>query len=175
VNLTRGPKPGLRLEFSPQKELLSKLRRLYVVERGYFYHSLCYLDEFDLHGRVSWKRFEEACLTAIPVLGAGPPFILFNDRIAGWRGVPRKRERSPIRSGSFVEALGIIRLMSHFRDGTTFADNYYIANRSMRWFMCFCHEAGWHLWIKTGLGSSLPWRRWRRQTGARWELGRRPK
>jgi hypothetical protein len=67
-----------------------------------------------------------------------------------------------------VEVLQLIREKSHFRDGTKYKDNYYVADARLRWFLCFCHHDGWHLWLPNGTVQKPAWRRWRRQTGARW-------
>ena len=153
-----------------QRILRARLRRLYVVrEGGYFWDSLDSLGSFDLHGRVAWRRLEIAAESAVRLLRGRPPFVLFTDRFAGWREVPSRRRNTPIRVDSLVEALRMIREQSHFRDGTAYEDNYYVADVTLGWFLCFCHHDGWHLWLPAHLAKRPAWRQWRRRTGARWE------
>jgi hypothetical protein len=91
---------------------------------------------------------------------------LFTDRLAGWAQAPKGKRLSPIQCDSIAEALTIIRERSHFRDGTTYEDNYYLCDRTLQWFMAFCHHDGWHLWLPTKAAARRLWRRWQADTGA---------
>lgn len=158
------------MDFVAQRTLLALLRRHYVVPtQEYFCNRLGHLGSFDLHGRIAWWRLEAATEGAVAILNGRPPFVLFTDRLAGWRAVPPRRRNTPVRVGSLGEAIETIRERSHFRDGTTYKDNYYVTDATLAWFLCFCHHDDWHLWLPAHFAQRPAWRQWRRQTGARWE------
>jgi len=155
------------MEFIAHQPLRQRLKQRYPAPaRGYFWDALEHLPGYELHGRLSWRRLATASESAAKLLRARPPFVLFTDRLAGWAQAPTRRRRSPIRFGSIAEALTVIRERSHFRDGTTYADNYYLCDRTLRWFMAFCHHDGWHLWLPRRAASRPSWRRWQTETGA---------
>jgi hypothetical protein len=85
------------------------------------------------------------------MLDGGPRFVLFTDRLAGWRSVSERRRKSPVWTEAVEEALVWVRTHSHFRDGTAYADNYYLCDRSLDWFVVFCHHDDWHLWVTAGI------------------------
>lgn len=155
------------MEFIAQQTLRQMLKQRYLVPgRGYFWDALEHLPSYELHGRLSWRRLTAASEAAAQLLRLRRPLVLFTDRIAGWRQVPDRRRRSPIRVGSLAEALTTIRERSRFRDGTTYEDNYYLCDRTVRWFMVFCHHDGWHLWLPKRAVTQRAWRRWQVRTGA---------
>jgi hypothetical protein len=155
------------LDFVAQQAIRQMLKRRYPAPaRGYFWDALAQLHMYELRGPLSWRRLAEALESAAELLPARPPFVLFTDRLAGWRRVPKQRRRSPIRVGSLAEGFAIIREHSHSRDGTTREDNYYLCDRSLRWFMAFCHHGGWHLCLPKRAATQRPWRRWRTRVQA---------
>lgn len=157
------------MEFFAQQALKETLKRRYRAPgRGYFWDALSHLGGYELHGRLSWRRLDAASVAALKLLGARPPLVLFTDRIAGWRGVPERRRWSPIRFDSPEDALWAVRERSHFRDNTTYTDNYYLCDRTVRWFMVFCHHDGWHLWLPKKEAVRRSWRRWQVRVGAGW-------
>jgi hypothetical protein len=83
----------------------------------------------------------------VTTLCGGPRFVLFTDGLAGWRSVPERRRKSPVSTEALDEALTWVRAHSHFRDGTTYEDNYYLCDQSLDWFVVFCHHDDWHLWV----------------------------
>lgn len=161
------------MNFLAQRTLRARLRKNYVVREGqYFSDSLDSFGSFDLHGRVAWRRLEVATVSAVLVLRGRPPFVLFTDRLAGWRKVPPHRRNTPIQVDSLVEVFRTIREQSHFRDGTRYEDNYYVADARLSWFLCFCHHDGWHLWLPEDVAQRPAWWQWHRRTVARWEQPR---
>jgi len=157
------------VDFLAQRTLRAKLREQYVVHKGrYFWDSLDHLGSFDLHGRVARRRLGAATESAVLLLRGRPPFVLFTDRGGGWRDVPRSRRRTPILLDSPAEALRVVWTQSHFRDGSKYEDNYYLADATLKWFVCFCHHDGWHLWLSEHLANRPAWRQWKRRSGAAW-------
>jgi hypothetical protein len=155
------------VKFIASRPFQRQLKQRYQPRAGcYFYDGFEQLAEYDLHGRLSWRRIATASESAITLLRARPPFVLFTDRLGGWSRVPKGRRRSPIRCNSIAEALAVIRERSYFRDGTSYADNYYLCDRTLHWFMVFCHEDGWHLWLPPKTAARPLWRRWQVDTGA---------
>jgi hypothetical protein len=155
------------MRFIAYRPFQRQLKQRYQPRSGcYFYDAFDQLAQYDLHGRLSWRRVASTSESAAKLLRAKPPFVLFTDRLAGWRQAPNGRRRSPIRCDSIAEALGVIRERSYFRDRTSYADNYYLCDRSLLWFMTFCHHDGWHLWLPTKAAASPLWRRWQVDTGA---------
>ena len=154
------------MEFIACRPFQRRLKQRYQPRGGYLYDAFDHLTEYHLHGRLSWRRLATASESAVKLLRVRPPFVLFTDRIAGWSQAPKGRRRSPIRCGSIAEALTVIRDRSHFRDGTSYVDNYYLCDRSLHWFMTFCHHDGWHLWLPRSAAARPSWRRWQIDTCA---------
>lgn len=155
------------MEFIAQQPFRQTLEQRYPVPaRGYFWDALEHLPGYELHGRLSWRRLATASASATQLLRARPPFVLFTDRLAGWRGAPKGRRWSPVRVGTLAEAFAVIRERSHFHAGTRYVDNYYLCDRTLGWFMAFCHHDGWHLWLPKRAVTQRSWRRWRAQIGA---------
>jgi hypothetical protein len=157
------------MRFVAQRALHETLKLRYrAPARSYFWDALGNLGSYELHGRLSWRRLDAASATALKLLGAKPPLVIFTDRMAGWRDVPKRRRWSPIRVDGPEDALQVVRQRSHFRDKTTYADNYYLCDRTARWFMVFCHHDGWHLWLPRKEGMRRSWGRWQVRVGAGW-------
>jgi hypothetical protein len=155
------------MEFIASRPFERQLRQRYQPRAGgYFYDAFDHFSEYALHGRLSWRRIATASESAVKLLRARPPFVLFTDRLAGWSRAPKGRRRSPIRCNSLAEALTVLRERSYFLDGTTYVDNYYLCDRTLQWFMTFCHHDGWHLWLPIEARANRSWRRWAVDTGA---------
>ena len=149
------------MRFITQQSLRRMLKERYPnVVQGYFWDTLEHLSEFDLHGRLSWRRIASTSISAVQLVRAQPPFVLFTDRIAGWLQAPKRRRWSPVRFDSLDEALTFICTRSHFCDGTAYEDNYYLCDGTLEWFIAFCHHDGWHLWLPRSIASRPSWREW---------------
>jgi hypothetical protein len=141
------------MRFLTQTAVRSMLRRRYPAARPgcYFWDAFGELPSFQLSARTPFRRLAGVVESLVTTLDGAPPFVLFTDRHAGWRAVPKRRRRSPVSTQTLDEALVWVRARSRFRDGTTFADNYYLCDRSLDWFVVFCHHDDWHLWVTRGI------------------------
>jgi hypothetical protein len=149
------------MELIAQRRVQQALRtRCTVANSGYFYNSLDHLSSYDLSSRVSWLRLEDVTLSAIRALAGRSPFTIFTDRKAGWRGAKHRRW-SPIRITSAHEALCVIKERAFFRDPEGFADNYYLCDRSLRWFIVFCHHGDWHIFVDPSATRHSTFKSWR--------------
>lgn len=156
------------MEFIAQQALRRDLKRRYKVPtRDYFWDALDHLGQFNLPARAAWRRLTDATASVIAALGGRPPFVLFTDRLAGWRDVAKRHRRSPVRSSSLEEALAFLQQRAHFRDPRAYEDNYYLCDRSLAWFIVFCHHGDWHLFVPPSVTQRQRFRRWQVQAGAR--------
>lgn len=156
------------MQFIAQRLLRRKLKEQYpALAPGYFWDALVHLPSYALHGRLSWRRIAATSVSAVQLLPARPPFILFTDHIAGWSQVPKRRRWSPVQLGSLDEALTFIRTRSYFRDRTGYVDNYYLCDHTLQWFISFCHHNGWHLWLPRNIASKPSWHRWQAKNGCK--------
>jgi hypothetical protein len=116
-----------------------------------------------------------ATTAAVQLLRARPPFILFTDHLAGWKKMKtqthKRRRWSPVELDSVDEALALIHTRSHFRDRTDYADNYYLCDQTLRWFICFCHHHGWHFWLPKAMTQRPAWQDWQSAPGAQMQMG----
>jgi hypothetical protein len=155
------------MELIAQRPLQQALKARYIVKNsGYFYNALDHLSTFDLSSRVSRLRLAEATRSAVRALAGRPPFTIFTDRLAGWRGANQRRW-SPIQIMSADEALCVIKERAFFRDAEGFADNYYLCDRSLRWFVVFCHHGDWHIFVDLSVTRQRAFKSWRAQSAVR--------
>lgn len=160
------PMPGAA-RFIAQRPLRLALEQRYGLPDGYFWDALEHLPEYQLHGRLSWRRIAAISSSAIQLLRARSPFVLFTDHGAGWSQVPKQKRCSPAQFNSPDEASTFVRIKSHFRDGTSYEDNYYLCDSTLEWFICFCHHDGWHLWLPKRATLKAAWPRWQRKMGVK--------
>lgn len=111
---------------------------------GYIYNDLRLLDR-RLSSRVGLARLFRVTTRVLETPEREPPFVLFNDAKAGWRGYSRRRKAAPIEAQSADDVRRLLTSRMFFRDRHRYADNYYVTDQTLGWFVVFCHENDWHL------------------------------
>lgn len=130
--------------------MLASLRRKYpdAGSVGYIYNSID-LPQRALGPRTGLARLLRVTQRVVRRLSSSR-LILFNDRIAGRKGVSRRRRDEPIQVAPH-ETLRILTKHMFFRHPTRRADNYYVTDATLGWFIVLCHEDDWHLLAPRGL------------------------
>jgi hypothetical protein len=139
------------MRYLPKNEFFRTLERRHPREAaGYFYNGHCgRLPERKLSGRASMARLVAETERLIAL--ARPVAVLaFNDRLAGWRGLPRRRRHDPLRLTADFDVGRFLQEHVFFRDPDRYADNYYFTDPGLEWFVVFCHEGDWHLFGRVG-------------------------
>ena len=156
------------MEFLNRKLFFESLRAKYPKPGdSYFWDALEALRSFTLPARTARRKLEAATCELAGVLRLKKPVFVFGDRIAGWSGPGVGRRHSPIRVARLEEALALVREHGHFRDKDGFIDNYYICDDSFSWFVVFCHENDWHLYVTRQQSAQPTFAEWVRENGVR--------
>lgn len=152
------------MDFLNRKIFFTSLRVKYPNPTdGYFWDALNALAPFSMPARISLRRLEAATLDLDKFLEIKNPVFLFADHISGWSGLGERRRHSPLNVDDLKAAIAIIRQHAYFRDKDNFVDNYYICDGSFQWFVVFCHERDWHLFVSPKLYSGRKLRSWVRK------------
>lgn len=159
------------MRFLPTRNFFKALRLAYPgPTEGYFWDALSELPHFVIGERVSRRRINVAALELIRMRRAKPPFYIFTDCLAGWRGVAERRRKAPAEFASVAEALDAITNHSHFRGGTSYADNYYLTDAEFSWFIVFCHHNDVHVMLHERAVKAKEFTLWAQRSGAKRHL-----
>lgn len=74
------------------------------------------------------------------------PLCAFPNGVAGWRGVPQNRRRSPVELPDAEQLSQLLRDHLYFRDPGRHIDNYHVTDQHFRWIAVFCHHDDWHFY-----------------------------
>ena len=157
------------MKFLNRKLFFRSLRAKYRIPPSdqYLWDAFEGLRSFLLSARTSQRKLEAATRGLDGVLRVRTPVFVFGDKIAGWSELGMRRQHSPIRVAGLEEALALIHEHGHFRDKRGFVDNYYICDSSFSWFVVFCHENDWHVFLTCRQSARPKFADWVRKNGVR--------